>query len=111
MHTKEMLKDLFWHFAGVAFSFGLIYWLATDNLWLCFFLANALSGGQFLIRYVKRDLLEIFVPVHQSIDDNINSLHGKSQLHEQELEDLKDKLRELEAKFDELNEQVNPSRY
>ena len=111
MLTKEMLKDLFWHFVGVAFSFALIYWLATDNLWLCFFLANALSGGQLLIRYVKRDLLELFIPIHQSIDDNINSLHEKSQLLEQELEDLKDKLRELEDKFDELNEQVNPSTY
>lgn len=111
MLTKDFFKELFWHFVGVAFSFALIYWLATDNLWLCFFVANALSGGQSLARHLKREIFETLLPAHQSIDDNINSLHEKCQQLESEVEDLKDKLSELENKFDELNEQVNPSTY
>ena len=111
MLIKDYFKELFWHFVGVAISFALIYWLATDNLWLCFFLAYALSGGQLLARQIKREIFETLTPAHQSIDDNINSLHEKCQELESEVEELKDKLSDLESKFDELNEQVNPSSY
>lgn len=98
--TKQILMELFWHLIGWAFSFALIYWLATDNLWLCFFISSASSTAQFAITNTKRDIIEMLLPISQSYDDNINSLYERTQNLESEIEELKELISELQSKLD-----------
>ena len=96
--------ELFWHFVGWGISFALIYWLATDNLWLCFFISSASSTAQFAITNTKRDILEMILPMARSYDDNINSLYEKSQSQEEQIEELKEFVAELQSRLDDLED-------
>jgi CheY-like chemotaxis protein len=87
---------------STAFTFGLVYWLATDNLWLCFFISTAVTGAQISSQVIKRQLIELILPQFQNIDNNINSLYEKVDLLESEVDELKDKVNELETKIDDL---------
>jgi peptidoglycan hydrolase CwlO-like protein len=96
--------ELFWHFVSWGISFALIYWLATDNLWLCFFIASASSTAQYAITNTKRDIIEMLLPMSQSYDDNINSLHERTQNLESEVDELKELIAELKIKLDYLED-------
>jgi len=102
--SKQILMELFWHFVGWGISFALIYWLATDNLWLCFFISSASSTAQFAITNTKRDILEMLLPMARSYDDNINSLYEKSQSQEEQIEELKELVAELQSRLDDLED-------
>jgi Skp family chaperone for outer membrane proteins len=102
--SKQILMELFWHFVGWGISFALIYWLATDNLWLCFFISSASSTAQFAITNTKRDILEMILPMARSYDDNINSLYEKSQSQEEQIEELKEFVAELQSRLDDLED-------
>jgi Na+/phosphate symporter len=93
--TKDITIEFAWHLASWAFSFAMIYWLATDNLWLCFFISSSISGTQFAISSAKREILEMLLPMSQSYDDNINNLYKQTQSLEDEIDELKTELREL----------------
>ena len=100
--SKQILMELFWHFVGWGISFALIYWLATDNLWLCFFISSASSTAQFAITNTKRDIIEMLLPMSQSYDDNINSLHEKIQSQEEQIDELKDLIAEFQSRLDNI---------
>ena len=61
-----------WLFAGWLIIFALIYWLATDNLWLCFFMTLSIMGSHTI--NLKKEILEFILPLHKNIDSNINAL-------------------------------------
>ena len=102
--SKQNLMELFWHFVSWGISFALIYWLATDNLWLCFFIASASSTAQYAITNTKRDIIEMLLPMSQSYDDNINSLYEKSQSQEEQIDELKELVAELQSRLDDLED-------
>jgi sensor histidine kinase YesM len=100
--SKQILIELIWHFVGWGISFALIYWLATDNLWLCFFISSASSTAQFAITNTKRDIFETLLPMAQSYDSNINTLFEKANTYEEQIDALMDKVYELQNRLDEL---------
>ncbi len=90
------------HFVGWGISFALIYWLATDNLWLCFFISSASSTAQFAITNTKRDIFETLLPMTQSYDDHINGLYEKTNSQEEQIEELKELVAELQSRLDDI---------
>ena len=101
---SQLLRESFFNLLSTAFTFGLVYWLATDNLWLCFFISTAVTGAQISAQVIKRQLIELILPQFQNIDNNINSLYEKVDLLESEVDELKDKVNELETKIDDLKD-------
>jgi hypothetical protein len=102
MTSKQFLMDLFWRLLGWGFSFALIYWLATDNLWLCFFISGAANTASFAMADTKKTILEMILPMAQSNDDHINSLIEKTQFQEEQIDELRDLVVELQNRLDEL---------
>lgn len=101
---SQLLRESFFNLLSTAFTFGLVYWLASDNLWLCFFISTAVTGAQISSQVIKRQLIELILPQFQNIDNNINSLYEKVDLLESEVDELKDKVNELETKLDDLKD-------
>jgi hypothetical protein len=93
--TKDIFIEFAWYLVAWAVSFALIYWLATDNLWLCFFISASISSTQYAVTNAKREILEMLLPMSQSYDDNINNLYKQTQSLEDEIDELKTELREL----------------
>lgn len=100
--ANQILIELVMHILGWAFTFGLIYWLATDNLWLCFFVSSAIVTAQFAMNNTKREILESLLPMTQNIDDNMDNLHERTQNLESEVEELKELVAELQSRLDEV---------
>lgn len=100
--NMQIFKDALWHFVGWGISFALIYWLATDNLWLCFFISSASTTAQFAMTNTKRDILELLLPITQSNDDNFNNLYAKTQALEEEVDDLREVIADLKSRLEVL---------
>lgn len=97
---KKFLVDEGLNLALWVIPFGLIYWLATDNLWLCFFITIALAAS--FSNKSSRDVLDVLHPVHNDIDRHLNELKEKNEQHEFDIEELKILVRQLRVKVDEL---------
>jgi hypothetical protein len=102
--TKDIFLEILFSLIGWGISFALIYWLATDNLWLCFFISSALSLSEKAVTSTKRDILQSLLPIQQSIDDNINTLFDSKHSLESEIEDLKDLIFELQNRLDAIDQ-------
>ena len=96
-NTKDIFVEFAWYLVGWAISFAWIYWLATDNFWLCFFISASISGTQYAVTNAKREILEMLLPMSQNYDDNINNLYKKTQSLEDEIDELKSEIRALQA--------------
>jgi hypothetical protein len=105
MTSKQFLMDLFWRLLGWGFSFALIYWLATDNLWLCFFISAAANTASFAMADTKKTIIEMILPMAQSNDDHINRLIEKTEFQEEQIDELRDLVVELQNRLDELENQ------
>ena len=99
---SQLLRESVFYLLNTVIYFGLIYWLATDNLWLCFFISSAITGVQISSKVIKRQVFELILPQFQNIDNNINSLYEQVNLLGSELDQFKDKVNELEAKLDDF---------
>ena len=99
--TKDIFLEILFSLIGWGISFSLIYWLATDNLWLCFFISSAMSLSEKAITSTKRDILLTLLPIQQSIDDNINKLFESKEALEAEVTELKELIFELQNRLDE----------
>ena len=86
--------------------FGVINWLATDNLWLCFFITAALRLS--ISNISVKDIEKIIYPVHRDIDEYINELKIKNEELENNVDELAKSLRALRVRVDELEHQLNP---
>ncbi len=86
--------------------FGLINWLATENLWLCFFITAALvfSISSKSIKEVK----EVLLPIHRDIDRYLNELKEKNEQLENDVSELQNVVGKLKIKIDEFDYQLNP---
>ena len=93
--TNEGLNLAIW-----VIPFGLIYWLATDNLWLCFFITVALVAS--FSNKASKDVLNFLHPVHNDIDRHLNELKQKNEQLETDIEELKGVVKKLKVKVDEL---------
>ena len=93
--VEEGLIVLLW-----IIPFGLIYWLATDNLWLCFFITLAFVAS--FSKNNSKDVLNVLLPIHNDIDRYINELKEKSEQLEAEVAELKDEIRRLKIKVDDI---------
>ena len=98
---KDIFLEILFSLIGWGISFALIYWLATDNLWLCFFISSAMSLSEKAITSTKRDILQSLLPIKQSIDDNINTLFASKEALELEVAELKELIFELQNRLDE----------
>jgi hypothetical protein len=93
----QIFKDGFLRFVIWGISFALIYWLATDNLWLCAFIASAITSAQFAISV--KEVGELLLPMTQSNDYNINNLYSKTEALEEEVSDLKEVIADLKRRL------------
>lgn len=60
--------------------FCLVRWLGTDNNWLAFFIAWAISNSTF--QNIKKELLRNLLPIFNDVDRNINGLYEKTTVIE-----------------------------
>jgi septal ring factor EnvC (AmiA/AmiB activator) len=91
-------------------SFGVIRWLVTDNLWLCFFLSGAAVTAQ--TANAKADkLFEVLKAV--SRDFNNNDEHKR--IFDERIENLESSIEELEKRNSELKDKIdeisNPNKF
>jgi hypothetical protein len=86
--------------------FGAINWLATDNLWLCFFITAALRLS--ISNISGKDIEKMMYPVHRDIDEYINELKTKNEELESNVDELAKNLRTLRVRLDEVEHQLNP---
>jgi uncharacterized protein YlxW (UPF0749 family) len=98
---KKWFLDEVLNLAMWLITFGLIYWLATDNLWLCLFITIALVAS--FSNKASKDVLEVLHPIHRDIDRYINELKEKNEQLEQDVEELKNTVRKLKVKIDEFD--------
>jgi hypothetical protein len=87
---------------GFAFSFGIVYWIGTQDLGLCFVIALALANGTNAAQQEVVSLLKKLVPIFQQVDDNINHLFEERTRLEEQLDELEDKIRDLDSRIDDL---------
>ena len=85
--------------------FCLINWLATDNLWLCFFVTAALMTS-FSSRQSK-EILETLLPVHRDIDRCLNELKEKNDQLEVDIDELRVIIKRLNVKVGDLEFPLN----
>ncbi len=100
MKTKEFLISWLIEIAFGIAIFSLIRWLGTDNNWLAFFITWAISNST--LRFTKKELLEKLLPVFNQVDENINNLHDKTTMLEEDVEELKTKVSDLEGRIDDI---------
>jgi len=89
--------------------FAVINWLATDNLWLCFFITAALRLS--ISNIGVKDIEKIMHPVHRDMDEYINELKTKNEELENNVDELAKSLSMLRVKVDDLEHQLNPFRH
>jgi len=83
-------------------TFGILRWLVSDNLWLCFFLSGAAVTAQ--TANTKADkIYEVLKAV--SRDFNNNDEHKR--VFEERIESLESKVEELEQKNYELEDKLD----
>ena len=87
-------------------TFGFVYWLATDNLWLCFFITASLVIS--LSNKSIKEIKEVLLPIHRDIDRYINELKEKNEQLEFDVDELKNVVRKLKIKIDAFDYQLNP---
>ena len=87
---------------GFAVSFGLVYWIGTKDLGLCFVIAVALANGTNAAQQEVVSLLKKLVPIFQQVDDNINLLFDERTRLEQQIDELEDKVKDLDSRIDNI---------
>jgi len=103
--TKWILEETF-NLITWLLLFVVINWLATDNLWLCFFITAALRLS--ISNISVKDIEKIMHPVHRDIDQYINELKNKNEELENNVDELAKSLRTLRVRVDDLEHQLNP---
>jgi len=104
--SKKWIFDEFLNLALWLFTFGLVYVLATDNLWMCFFITASLVIS-FSKKYIK-EVMEVLHPIHCDIDRYIADLNEKNEQLEIDIDELKNIVKKLKNKIDEIDYQLNP---
>ena len=104
--SKKLIFDELLNLALWLITFGIVYWLATDNLWLCFFITVSLviSLSSKSIKEIK----EVLLPIHRDIDRYINELKEKNEQLENDVSELQNVVRKLKIKIDDFDYQLNP---
>lgn len=101
----QIFKDGLLRFVIWGISFALIYWLATDNLWLCAFIASAITSAHFAISV--REVGALLLLITQSNDHNINNLYAKTQALEEEVDDLREVIADLKRRLVVLDDDIH----
>ncbi len=100
------VKTLFWtvvsYSIGFGVSFGLVYWIGTQDLGLCFVIAVALANGTNAAKQELMSFVKNIVPIFQSIDNNINGLIDEKNRLQEQIEELEDKVKALDHRIDDL---------
>ena len=87
---------------GFSFSFGIVYWIGTHDLGLCFVIALALANGTNAAQQEVRSFGKRMLPAFQQVDDNINLLLEERTRLEDQIDDLESKLSDLDSRIDSL---------
>ena len=99
--SKKLLFDELLNLAIWAITFGAVYWLGTNNLWLCFFITLALIAS--FSNNKSKDVLNILHPIHKDIDRYISELKEKCDQLEVEVDELRSEIRKLNIKVNDLD--------
>ena len=99
---KSFLRFLLLYSVGFGISFGIVYWIGTKDLGLCFVIATALANSTSAAQQQLARFVEKLVPIFQSLDDNINNLMEEKNRLEIELSEIQDKLSALDSRIDDL---------
>lgn len=104
--AESFLWTAFLGLLGFSISFGIVYWIGTKDLGLCFVIALAMAGSASAAKQEVMSFGKNLVPIFQSIDDNINGLMAERDRLEQEIDDLGDRVKDLDSRIDELESRV-----
>lgn len=99
---KSMLWTIIFNLIGFGISFGIVYWIGTKDLGLCFVIALAMASSASNAKQELSFFIKKLLPIFQSIDDNINGLISEKDRLEQQIEELEEKVRALDCRIDEL---------
>lgn len=102
--TRSLLWSTLFSLIGFCISFGIVYWIGTKDLGLCFVIALAMAGSASAAKQEVMSFGKNLVPIFQSIDDNINGLIAERDRLEQEIDELSDRVKELDSRIDDLED-------
>ena len=83
-------------------NFAIVYFVATEEIGLCFIIAMIMTQAYSSVGLSLREMLETLIPIHKSMDSNINSLFSSREEHSEKIERLENKILELERKIEEI---------
>jgi hypothetical protein len=111
MSTYENLypiKSWFWTFLsfliGFGVWFGIVYWIGTKDLGLCFVIALAMSSSVTVAKEQLMSFCKNLFPIFQSLDSHINGLIDEKNLLKEQIQELEDKVKVLEDRIDDLED-------
>ena len=100
--SDSLLWTIVTSLIGFAISFGIVYWIGTKDLGLCFVIALAMAGSASAAKQEVLSFGKNLYPIFVSLDDNINGLISEKERLEQELEEINDKIKDLDSRLENL---------
>lgn len=99
---KSIWPRIIGYVVGFTFSFGIVYWIGTQDLGLCFVIALALANGTNAAQQEVRSFGRRILPAFQQVDDNINHLLEEKSRLEEQIDELEDKVKDLVSRIDDI---------
>ena len=99
---RSIWLSILGYVVGFAFSFGIVYWIGTQDLGLCFVIALALANGTNAAQQEVRSFGKRMLPAFQQVDDNINHLLEEKSRLEEQIDELEDKVKDLDSRIDDI---------
>ena len=102
---QQYLKSTRNYLFAWGINFAIVYFVATEEIGLCFIIAMIMTQAYSSVGLSLREMLKTLIPIHQSLDNSINSLFSSKDEHSEKIEMLENKILELESKIEEMQSQ------
>ncbi len=97
-----MISSIIRYVIGFTLVFGMVYWIGTKDLGLCFVIALAFINGTSAAQQEVKSLGKGMLPLFQQIDNNINHLLEKKNRFEEQISHLEEKLDAINTRIDNI---------
>ncbi|QWE00459.1 hypothetical protein FD967_10610 [Polynucleobacter sp. JS-Mosq-20-D10] len=99
---RKYLRQIRNYLIAFVINYLIVYFVATEQPGFCFLLAMVMTQAWGSVSLSVQEVLKTLLPIHQSLDDSINGLHSSMTTHEEQIEELEKRIRELEDKIDDM---------
>jgi hypothetical protein len=100
--SESFLWIAFLSLLGFCISFGIVYWIGTKDLGLCFVIALAMAGSTSAAKEEVMSFGKKLFPIFQSLDGHINNLIDEKNNLQEQIEELEEKVKALDYRIDDL---------